>query len=86
MSIDEAYIDVSAISQAEDADGSLHKALPLARRLKQRILSERRLTATIGIASNKLLAKIASDHHKPDGLTVISEQRRFPSCDLCRCG
>lgn len=76
MSIDEAYIDVSAISQAEDADGSLQKALPLARRLKERILSERRLTATIGIASNKLLAKIASDHHKPDGLTLISEQSK----------
>jgi DNA polymerase-4 len=72
MSIDEAYLDVSAICQAEDADGSLVMALPLARQLKQRILSERRLTATIGIASNKLLAKIASDHKKPDGLTVIT--------------
>jgi DNA polymerase IV len=73
MSIDEAYIDVSAISQAEDADGSLQKALPLARHLKERILAERRLTATIGVASNKLLAKIASDHQKPNGLTLISE-------------
>jgi DNA polymerase-4 len=34
------------------------------------------LTATIGIASNKLLAKIASDHNKPDGLTVISDQEK----------
>jgi DNA polymerase IV len=76
MSIDEAYIDVSAISQAEDADGSLQKALPLARHLKERIRSERKLTATIGIASNKLLAKIASDHQKPDGLTLISEQTK----------
>ena len=73
MSIDEAYLDVSTISQAEDKDASLLKALPLARHLKQRILSERKLTATIGIASNKLLAKIASDHKKPDGLTIISE-------------
>jgi DNA polymerase-4 len=76
MSIDEAYLDVSAISQAEDADASLFKAVPLARHLKQRILSERKLTATIGIASNKLLAKIASDHKKPDGLTVISEREK----------
>ena len=74
MSIDEAYLDASAICQAEDADGSLVMALPLARQLKQRILSERRLTATIGIASNKLLAKIASDHKKPDGLTVITDK------------
>jgi len=72
MSVDEAYVDVSAICQAEDADASLRMALPLASELKQRILSERRLTATIGIASNKLLAKIASDHQKPDGLTVIT--------------
>jgi DNA polymerase-4 len=72
MSIDEAYLDVSAISQAEDPDASLLKALPLARQLKQWILSERKLTATIGIASNKLLAKIASDHKKPDGLTIVA--------------
>jgi DNA polymerase-4 len=76
MSIDEAYLDMSAISQAEDIDASLLNAMPLARHLKQRILSERKLTATIGIASNKLLAKIASDHKKPDGLTVISEREK----------
>src|SRR5208337_5019991 len=76
MSIDEAYLDLSSISQAEDADASLLKAMPLARHLKQRIQSERKLTATIGIASNKLLAKIASDHKKPDGLTVISDREK----------
>jgi DNA polymerase-4 len=76
MSIDEAYLDVSAICQAESADASLLSALPLARKLKQRIESERRLTATIGIASNKLLAKIASDHKKPDGLTLITDQEK----------
>ncbi|MGD0815548.1 MAG: DNA polymerase IV [Verrucomicrobiota bacterium] len=76
MSIDEAYMDVSAISQAEDPDTSLLMAMPLAQELKQRILSERKLTATIGIASNKLLAKIASDHKKSDGLTVISEREK----------
>jgi len=74
MSIDEAYADVSALCQGEDADASLLKAVPIARQLKQRIRSERQLTATIGIASNKLLAKIASDHQKPDGLTVISDR------------
>jgi len=73
MSIDEAYLDLSAVCQAETADDSLLMALPLARQLKQQIRSQRQLTATIGLAANKLLAKIASDHQKPDGLTVITE-------------
>jgi DNA polymerase IV len=74
MSIDEAYLDLSAVCQADDAEASLLRALPLARQLRSRIQSERGLTATIGIASNKLLAKIASDHQKPDGLTLIPEK------------
>jgi len=76
MSIDEAYLDMSALCQAEDADACLLRSLPLAEQLKQQIRSERELTATIGIAANKLLAKIASDHHKPDGLTLISEREK----------
>ena len=67
MSIDEAYLDLSGLCQAEDADASLLQSLPLAQQLKQRILSERQLTATIGIAANKLLAKIASDHKNRTG-------------------
>jgi DNA polymerase-4 len=73
MSIDEAYLDLSAACQAEDADASLRRGLPIAVELKRRIRDERLLTATIGIAANKLLAKIASDHQKPDGLTLIPE-------------
>lgn len=76
MSIDEAYLDLSGLCQTEDADDSLRQSRPLAQRLKQRIVSERRLTATIGIAANKLLAKIASDHQKPDGLTLITEKEK----------
>src|SRR2546426_11887946 len=74
MSIDEAYLDFSLMCQAEDAEASLRRGLPLARQLKERIRVERQLTATIGIGSNKLLAKIASDHQKPDGLTLIPEK------------
>jgi nucleotidyltransferase/DNA polymerase involved in DNA repair len=48
-----------------------------------RIQSERHLTATIGIATNKLLAKIASDHRKPDGLTLIPEKKKWLSCVRC---
>jgi DNA polymerase IV len=76
MSIDEAYLDLSGLCQAEDADTSLLQSRPLPERLKQRILTERHLTATIGIAANKLLAKIASDHQKPDGLTLITEKEK----------
>jgi DNA polymerase-4 len=57
-----------------DADEALYLAVPLARELKRRILAERELTASIGIATNKLLAKLASDFSKPDGLTLIPER------------
>ncbi len=76
MSIDEAYLDLSAQCQARDADESLQRSLPIARALKDRIRAERQITATIGIAANKLLAKIASDHQKPDGLTLILEREK----------
>ena len=76
MSIDEAYLDCSALCQGEEADACLRRSVPLARQLKQRILAERQLSATIGIATNKLLAKIASDHQKPDGLTLITEKEK----------
>ncbi len=78
VSIDEAYLDLSSCCQADDPDQALWKSQPIARQLKQEIRSKRDLTATIGIASNKLLAKIASDYQKPDGLTLISES------DKCR--
>ncbi len=73
VSIDEAYLDFSSICQGDDPDLSLLKSEPIARKLKEQIRSERHLTATVGIASNKLLAKIASDYQKPDGLTLISD-------------
>ena len=77
VSIDEAYIDVSSHHQAHDADSSQLKAVPLAQLIKQTILEQQGLTATIGIAPNKLLAKLASDFKKPDGLTVIRESEKI---------
>jgi DNA polymerase-4 len=87
MSIDEAYLDVTAVigdgdvpnarkalDELEGQDQALYHSLPLARQIKNRIASERRLTATIGIAANKLLAKLASDFQKPNGLTLIPER------------
>ncbi len=59
-------------------DAHLFRSVPLARELKRKILTERGLTATIGIAGNKLLAKLASDFRKPDGLTLIPERDKVP--------
>ena len=69
LSLDEAYLDVTDNRWGEPL------ATPVARRLKQRILEETRLTASAGVAPNKFLAKIASGWQKPDGLTVISPDR-----------
>ena len=73
VSIDEAYVDVSPLCQEASADASLEAARPLALRIKRAVRDRRGLTATVGIAPNKLLAKLASDYQKPDGLTLISE-------------
>ncbi len=74
VSIDEAYLDLSVQCEGADADDSLLLGLPIARELRRRIRDERGLTASIGIASNKLLAKMASDFQKPDGLTLVPER------------
>ena len=76
VSVDEAYVDVSAHHQAATADASLERALPLAQRIKAAIRERRQLSATIGLAPNKLLAKLASDFQKPDGLTIIRESEK----------
>jgi DNA polymerase-4 len=76
VSVDEAYADVSAAHQADTADASLELALPLAKQIKAAIRERRGLTATIGVAPNKLLAKLASDFQKPDGLTLIRDSEK----------
>ncbi len=76
MSVDEAYLDFSSFCQADSPDNSLRRAVPIAVKLKEGIRAERGLTASIGIAANKLLAKLASDYQKPNGLTVISEAEK----------
>jgi DNA polymerase-4 len=76
MSIDEAYLDLSSTFSNASGREQLYEAVPLAYELKRSISSERRLTASIGIASNKLLAKLASDFQKPNGLTLIPDRDR----------
>jgi DNA polymerase-4 len=75
VSVDEAYLDLSAgFVTHETTDAALAAAAPIGRQIKDRIFSERGLTASVGIAPNKFLAKLGSDHQKPDGLTVIFER------------
>ena len=77
ISVDEAYLDVSAhFGSLMEGDAALEAARPLAAEIKQRIRQERGLTASVGISSNKFLAKLASDFQKPDGLTVILDRER----------
>jgi DNA polymerase-4 len=67
LSLDEAFLDVTH-SQAALGSGE-----SIAIAIKQRILARTGLTASVGVAPNKLVAKIASDLRKPDGLVVVSE-------------
>jgi DNA polymerase-4 len=65
LSLDEAFLDVTASQQ-------LHgNPVEIARSIKERIAARTGLTASVGVAPNKLVAKIASDLDKPNGLTVV---------------
>src|SRR5581483_7272538 len=63
-SVDEAYLELSSL-------GDFEAATERARQLKAEIAAREGLTASVGIGPNKLVAKIASDFDKPDGLTVV---------------
>ena len=69
LSIDEAFLDVT-----ENKKG-ISLAVDIAREIKEAIREELNLTASAGVSYNKLLAKIASDYRKPDGLFTIHPDR-----------
>ena len=69
ISVDEAFLDVT-----ENKKG-ITLAMDIAKEIRQAIWDELHLTASAGVSCNKLLAKIASDFRKPNGLTVVHPQR-----------
>lgn len=69
LSLDEAYLDVTDCTAF---DGS---ATRMAKEIKRRIKEQLALTASAGVATNKLLAKVASEWRKPDGLWVITPEQ-----------
>lgn len=74
VSIDEAFILV----KTDDPEDVIETALDI----KKAILAKERLTCSIGIGPNKLVAKIASDVRKPDGLTVVAPDEVCEFLDL----
>ena len=66
VSIDEAYLDVTGL------EGLIGPPEVIGRRVKAAIREAVGLSASVGLGPNRLIAKLASDFHKPDGLTVVS--------------
>ena len=69
ISLDEAFLDVT------DNKKGIELAVDIAKEIKQKILERTSLTASAGVSFNKLLAKIASDMHKPNGIFTVHPDR-----------
>jgi DNA polymerase IV len=69
VSIDEAYLDVT---DSEQCSGS---ATLIAAEIRQRVFNTIGITVSAGVAPNKMIAKVASDWQKPDGLTVVTPSK-----------
>jgi DNA polymerase-4 len=75
LSLDEAFLDVT------DSLAIHRTGVDIAREIKRRIADRTKLTASVGVAPNKLVAKIASDLDKPDGLVVVTDEHRCEILD-----
>ncbi|GAB3991911.1 DNA polymerase IV [Spirosoma daeguense] len=80
LSLDEAYLDVT------DSLSDGQTATQLAQTIKEQIKSETSLTASAGVSYNKFLAKLASDHRKPDGLFVIKPHQGLAFVETLKVG
>jgi len=69
LSLDEAYLDVTRNHQG------IATATEVARAIRARIKAETGLTASAGVSYNKFIAKLASDHNKPDGLCIVRPEQ-----------
>ena len=69
VSVDEAYLDVT-----EQVQGNFERAKDYAQKIKTEVKSQIGISFSIGIGPNKLVAKIACDSQKPDGLTIVKPE------------
>ena len=69
VSVDEAYLDVT-----EQVQGSFEKAKDYAQKIKTEVKGQVGISFTVGVGPNKLVAKIACDSQKPDGLTIVKPE------------
>jgi len=72
-SIDEAYFELTHLK-------TFAKAKEICQKIKNEIKAKEKLTASVGLGPNKLIAKIASDMQKPDGLTVVGSDESGRAC------
>lgn len=68
VSVDEAYLDITSRTD------NWEEAQIIAKRIKDRIKEREGITCSVGISFNKFMAKMASEHQKPDGLTTVKPQ------------
>ena len=69
VSVDEAYLDVT-----EQVETSFEKAKDYAQKIKENVKSQIGISFSVGVGPNKLVAKIACDSQKPDGLTIVTPE------------
>tara|TARA_R110002020_G_scaffold114593_2_gene263475 strand:- start:96595 stop:97692 length:1098 start_codon:yes stop_codon:yes gene_type:complete len=80
LSLDEAYLDVTQNKKGNPS------ATLIAREIRTRIYDELQLTASAGISINKFIAKVASDHNKPNGQKTVNPEEVIPFLESLEIG